>query len=154
MKKALLLLFVLVSFNVYPTFGEEGCKIIGGSNTVIYKNFKTSLLALEFSNGIKIAVGTKIYTPNSPITNNISCTVPWVNSYIVKGSCIHGEVDGLPPVVVTCNDCAYGELVEYTTTLECDIDDYAWLLTVGLGLVGFFIIRRKGFVFAHLAGNT
>ncbi|WP_316832749.1 hypothetical protein [Pedobacter aquatilis] len=138
LKVLLLILFLLVA---EKSFSAVGCKVIGG--TTIYPTYNTYLLGV-IVNGINIGIPSDVYWLNNPISTNVSCTVAWANNYQVTGSCVYGTpAVALPPLVSVCTNCVAGELVNYTTTLQCNLDDYSWALGATAAGLGFVFIRRR-----------
>jgi hypothetical protein len=119
-----------------------GCKVPGGNS--IYTSYTTYLLGVKISSGLTIGIGANIYEASNPLFTDVSCSTSWVNSYTVIGSCIYGHPTGIPIVLGVCNDClGDGELVNYTTTLECNLDDYSLPLAAAASFLGIFVIRRR-----------
>lgn len=142
MKSFLSFLILLILFSPLSK-AAIGCKVIGGNT--IYPNSNFYLLGVKV-NGVTIGVASDIYNLTSPLYTDVSCAVPWVNSYQTTGSgvCIYGSPAVAVPLVVSlCGDCVYGELVDYTTTVECNLDDHSWLFGAAAGLFGILIIRKR-----------
>jgi hypothetical protein len=136
--------FFILFFLFSPSLNAAtGCKVPGSN--IIYPNSNYYLLGVKV-NGVTIGVGQNVYNLTSPVYTDVSCVVPWANSYQLTGSgvCIYGSPAVAVPLVVSlCGDCVYGELVDYTTTTECNLDDYSWTLGAAAGFFGIFVIRRR-----------
>lgn len=138
-----LFLILIISCVAVHAKAAVGCKVMGGSE--IYSSYTFYVLGVKLSNGVTIGIAQDIYHANSPVLTTVSCTIPWANNIVSSGpnTCIYGNPTGIPVVVGSCNDCVYGELVNYTTTLECDLDDYSWFFGASVTTVGMLIIRRR-----------
>lgn len=139
--KSFLSFFILLFLFSPLAKAATGCKVIGGNT--IYPTYDTFLLGVLIG-GVNIGIPSYIYKPSSPLLTDMSCVIPWVNTYTVTGTCKYGtpEIPVLSLVAV-CTNCVDGELVDYTTTVECNLDDHSWLFGAAAGLFGIFIIRKR-----------
>ena len=145
MKKLVFLFGVFVLLFNHLSKAAVGCKVPGGST--IYTSYTYYLLGVKLSGGSVIGVNSNVYHLAPSLSTNVSCSTSWVNSYSLVSSgndCIYGSPAVAVPLVISlCNDCVWGDLVNYTTTIECNLDDYSWALGLGAGVFGVFVIKRR-----------
>lgn len=143
LKLLIVCLFVCILF-VEKARAADGCRISGGS--LIYTSSNSYLLGVDLGSGLSLALGGKIYKLSPTINSTVSCTIPWakiVDPPVING-CIYGNPSiSVPGVSAVCLTCQYGDLVNYTSTVECNLDDYSWALGAAAGLFGVFVIRRR-----------
>lgn len=140
----LLLSSLILLVNPYPLHADVGCKIIGGNT--IYPTYRTFLLGVELD-GVSLGIPSYIYRRTSPIYTDVSCLISW--AYNVKpfgsGNCVYGTPDvNIPLAAAVCiTSCFKGQLVEYSTTVECPLDDYSWAFGASAAALGVFVIRKR-----------
>lgn len=142
LKRSFLIIFILLSNCVSAQI--EGCRIPGTNTIYPISNSTNYLLGVLTINGVSIQLPIRIFKTNVTVETVISCSIPHLASAnpLFPAACYYGTPASILGIV-TCNDCLVGERVEYTTTLECNLDDYSWTLGAAAGLFGVFIIRRR-----------
>ena len=121
-----------------------GCRVKSGS--LIYTSFSSYVLGVDIGSGLSLNLGGRIYHLSPTINSSPSCTIPWaknVNIITVNG-CLYGNPSiNVPGVSAVCLTCQYGDLVDYVSTLECNLDDYSIPLLGATGLLGLLVIRKR-----------
>ncbi|GAA3956103.1 hypothetical protein GCM10022246_07630 [Pedobacter ginsengiterrae] len=139
--KYILTFFALTFF--FKSNAAIGCRISGGS--VIYTSFSAYTLGVDVGSGLSLTLGGRIYQLTPIINSNVSCTIPWAKNVtpINVNGCIYGSPSvNIPGVSAVCLTCKYGDLVDYTSTLECNLDDYSLPLVAVSGILGLLILKK------------
>ncbi|WP_344848944.1 hypothetical protein [Pedobacter jeongneungensis] len=145
MKSLAFLVFIFLASTVAFAQGTvTGCKVSGGN--LIYTSSTQYLLGVDLGGGLSLALGSYVYNLNPNISTNVSCTVSWASNVSVQssGGCVYGSPSvSLPGLAAVCTNCVYGDLVTYTPTLQCNLDDYSWTFGAAASIFGIFVIRRR-----------
>ena len=140
LRSVLLVLFTLFSIR---SSAQSGC-LVATNNTVYTTQENNALVNAVLAS---IFGGDPVYKP-SPNEPSISACVSnsqtkWVVTAQNCTVCPNGYA-GVAGVVVTgCQTTTYFGKVASRTIVQCDLDDYSWLLATAAGTLGFLFIRRQ-----------
>lgn len=137
----LLILFMLFSVR---SSAQSGCLVASNNNTVYTQvedsGLVNAVLSLVFG-------GNPVYKPNPnepSISNCVSNSqTKWVPTTQNCTVCPGGYSYSVLGLVTGCQTTTYTGKVASKTIVQCDLDDYSWLLATAAGACGFLFIRRQ-----------
>ena len=136
-------LLVLLMWSSLRSSAQSGC-LVATNNTVYTTQENNALVNAVLS---YIFGGNAVYKP-SPSEPSVSACVSnsqtkWVATAQNCTVCPNGYA-GVPGVAVTgCQTITYTGKVASRTIVQCDLDDYSWVLASVAGAFGFLFIKRQ-----------